>query len=253
MLDTRLFKPLPGAERRRIADDFIAFALRRDGTPDVRRRTLEHREEFFRELSARPRPVWDGERIDQQSFSEWHRGSRRLREASPLTSWLVRVARANEGEGWGVNYLLDRGGFDGLGRGGKLQPRDFADLEEVYHTRILHEVVSLFGLEYELRVPPLPVQQSVKLMARLPRRASYMLLLAGELMGTVAFAFMAKEGDRLLAGHPEMGARVQELLDEILIDEVGHVTFLLGSMNGWQLATIRRLALLYAAWSRRSY
>lgn len=253
MLDTRLFKPLPAAARRRIADDFTAFALSRDGAPDVRRRTLENREAFFRELATKPRPAWTGEHIDQQKFSEWHRGERSLREASPLAAWLVRVARANEGEGWGVNYLLDRGGFDGLGKAGRLQPRDFADLEEVYHTRILHEVVSLFGLEYELRTPPLPVQQSVKLMARLPRRASYMLLLAGELMGTVAFAFMAKEGERLLAAHPEFAARVRELLDEILVDEVGHVTFLLGSMNGWQLATIRRLALLYAAWSRRSY
>jgi hypothetical protein len=253
MLDTRLFKPLPSAARRRIADDFIAFALERDGTPDVGRRTLEHREAFFRALTARPRQPWSGERIDQQSFGEWHRGSRPLREAPPLTAWLVRVARANEGEGWGVNYLLDRGGFDGLGKGGRLRPRDFADLEEVYHTRILHEVVGLFGLDYELRTPPLPVQQSVKLMSRLPRRASYMLLLAGELMGTVAFAHMAREGERLLGGHAELGARVRELLDEILVDEVGHVTFLLGSMNGWQLATIRRLALLYAAWSRRSY
>jgi hypothetical protein len=42
-------------------------------------------------------------------------------------------------------------------------------------------------------------------------------------------------------------------MDEILVDEIGHVTFLLGSMNGWQLGTIRHLALLYAAWSRRSY
>jgi hypothetical protein len=72
-------------------------------------------------------------------------------------------------------------------------------------------------------------------------------------MGTVAFAHMAKMGDRLLATHPEIAARVRELMDEILIDEVGHVTFLLGSMRGWQLATIRSLALGYAAWSRRSY
>jgi hypothetical protein len=253
MLDARLFTPLPDGERHRIADDFIAFALNRDGAPDVRARTLARREAFFRQLGERARPAWNGEAIDQGEFSDWHRGARPLREAPPLAQWLVRVARANEGEGWGVNYLLDRGGFDGLGQGGKLQPRDFADLEEVYHTRILHEVVRLFGLEYELREPPVPVQQSVKLMARLPRRASYMLLLAGELMGTVAFAHMAKEGERLLAAHAEVASRVRELLDEILVDEVGHVTFLLGSMNGWQLGMIRRLALLYAAWSRRSY
>jgi len=253
MLDARLFMPLPAAQRRRIADDFIAFALERDGEPDVRRRTLQRRELFFNALAAQPTPRWDGPPVDPVEFARWHRGTTSLAEAPPLLAWLVKVARANEGEGWGVDYLLDRGGFDGLGRGGRLQPRDFADLEETYHTRIMREVVRLFGIEYELRTPPRVLQQSVKLMARLPRQASYMLLLAGELMGTVAFGHMARRGDELLAGHPAVCERVRALLDEILIDEVGHVTFLLGSMRGWQLALIQRLAFLYAESSRRGY
>lgn len=253
MLDPRLFTPLPAEQRRRIADDFVAFALRRDGTPDLRTRSLANRERFFERLRDAPAPRWDGPPIDQSEFTRWHRSAASLSEAPPLIAWLVKVARANEGEGWGVDYLLDRGGFDGLGAGGTLQPRDFADLEETYHTRIMREVVSLFGLDYTLRTPPWPIQQSVKLMARLPRQASYMLLLAGELMGTVAFAQLARQGDELLEEHPALAARVRELFDEILVDEVGHVTFLLGSMRGWQLALIRRLALLYAASSRRSY
>lgn len=252
MLDARLFLPLPPAQRRRIADDFIAFALTRDGEPDVQRRTLARREAFFAALASQPAPRWDGAPIDPAEFARWHRGSGSLADAPPLVAWLVKVARANEGEGWGVDYLLDRGGFDGLDAH-RLQPRDFADLEETYHTRIMREIVQLFGLDYELRTPPWAIQQSVKLMAHLPRQASYMLLLAGELMGTVAFAAMARQGEALLADHPALWARVRDLLDEILIDEVGHVTFLLGSMRGWQLAVIQRLALAYAASSRRSY
>jgi hypothetical protein len=253
MPDPRLFTPLPAAQRRRIADDFIAFALARDGDPDVRQRTLARREAFFGRFAEEPTPRWDGPPVDPAEFRRWHRGTRPLNEAPPLISWLVKVARANEGEGWGVDYLLDRGGFDGLGSGGHLQPRDFADLEETYHTRIMREVVRLFGVDYALRTPPWVVQQSVKLMAHLPRQASYMLLLAGEIMGTVAFAHMARQGEALLAAHPAINERVQTLLDEILIDEVGHVTFLLGSMRGWQLAAIQRLALLYAESSRRGY
>jgi hypothetical protein len=80
-----------------------------------------------------------------------------------------------------------------------------------------------------------------------------MLLLAGELTGTVAFAHLARQGEALLAGQPDLQARVRLLLDEILIDEVGHVTFLLGSMRGWQLRVIQRLALLFGATSRRGY
>lgn len=253
MLDARLFTPLPEAARQRIAADFVAFALRRDGAPDLRTRSLAHREAFFAGLRTMPAPRWDGPPLDPAEFARWHRGTRPLGEAPPLIGWLVKVARANEGEGWGVDYLLDRGGFDGLGAGGTLQPRDFADLEETYHTRIMREIVGLFGLDYALRTPPRVIQQSVKLMAHLPRQASYMLLLAGELMGTVAFAQLARQGEALLADHPAVAARVRELLDEILVDEVGHVTFLLGSMRGWQLAVIRRLALLYAESSRRGY
>lgn len=254
MMDPRLFTPLPAEERSRIADDYVAFALGRDGQPDVARRTLERREEFFREFGARAKPRWDGEPIDQVEFTRFQSGGRPLREASPLVNWLVQVSRANEGENWGVNYLLDRGGFDGLGRGGqKLQPRDFADLEETYHTRIMASVVRLFGIDYQLREPPRILQQSVKLMAVVPQRASYMLLLAGELMGTIAFHRMAERGQRLLASRPELASLVRELLDEIMVDEIGHVTFLLGSMNGWQLGVIRGLSKLYHRVSSLSY
>jgi hypothetical protein len=168
--------------------------------------------------------------------------------------WLVGVARANEGEEWGVDYLLDRGGFQGLGRDGRgLKPRDFADLEETYHTRIFREIVRMFGLEFTLRPPPRPVQQSVKLMAHIPERLSFLLLAAGELMGTVAFLVLAARGERVLAADPAVRDRVRDLLDEILIDEVGHVTYLLGSMTGFELALIRRLALLYLMSTRRGY
>src|SRR5262249_37600719 len=221
MLDPRLFTPLPAEQRRRVADAFIAFVLGRDGEPDVRRRTLGRREAFFSSLAAQPAPRWDGPRVDPDEFGRWHRGNQSLADAPPLIAWLVKVARANEGEGWGVAYLLDGGGLDGLGSGGRLQPRDFADLEETYHTRIMREVVRLFGIEYELRIPPRVLQQSVKLMARLPRQASYMLLLAGELMGTIALAALAGHGGKLLPAHPAGCERGRDVPGEDLDPEVG--------------------------------
>jgi hypothetical protein len=224
MLDPRLFTPLPPAERRALGERYLAFVRERDGEPDLAHRTLARREAWFDRLRASVPPAWTGERIDPAAFRQWHVGERALRDASPLVVWLVAIARANEGEEWGVDYLLDRGGFQGLGKHGRLEPRDFADLEETYHTRIFKEIVALFGLEFELRPPPAPIQQSVKLMAHMPRGASYMLLLAGELMGTVAFAHLARQGEALLADDPAICARVRDLLDEILVDEVGHVT-----------------------------
>jgi hypothetical protein len=253
MLDPRLFTPLPAAERRALGDDYLAFVRERDGEPDLGRRTLARREAWFERLRSEPPPPWTGEPIDPAAFKQWHLGRRPLRDASPLANWLVAIARANEGEEWGVDYLLDRGGFQGLGKDGRLKPRDFADLEETYHTRIFKEIVRLFGLDFELREPPGPIQHSVKLMAHLPESLSFMLLAAGELMGTVAFLELAQRAERLLAGHPEVLSRVRELLDEILVDEVGHVTYLLGSMGPVRLALVRQTAKAYQGYTRRSY
>jgi len=253
MLDPRLFTPLPRAERRALGEAYLDFVRRRDGEPDLTQRTLARREAWFTELVRTPLPEWTGERIDPQAFRRWHLGERRLSDASPLTNWLVAIARANEGEEWGVDYLLDRGGFQGLGRTGRLQPRDFADLEETYHTRIFREIVRLFGLDFELRDPPRPIQQSVKLMAVLPEPLSFMLLAAGELMGTVAFLELAARAERLMKDHPIVLARVRDLLDEILIDEVGHVTYLLGSMGGLRLRFVQATAKAYQRYTRRSY
>jgi hypothetical protein len=254
VLDARLFTPLPRALRRALGDDYLAFVRERDGEPDLARRTLSRRESWFQTLAASPAPRWQGEAVDPVAWGEWHRGERPLREATPLMVWLVAMARANEGEEWGVDYLLDRGGFQGLGRDGRgLKPRDFADLEETYHTRIFREIVRMFGLEFTLRPPPRPVQQSVKLMAHIPERLSFLLLAAGELMGTVAFLELAVRGERVLAVDPAVRDRVRDLLDEILVDEVGHVTYLLGSMTGFELGLIRRLAVLYLMTTRRGY
>lgn len=253
MLDERLFTALPAAARRALGERYLAFVRERDGEPDLAHRTLARRESWFTALRAKPAPVFGGERIDAAAFKEWHLGNRPLRDASPLVVWLVGIARANEGEEWGVDYLLDRGGFQGLGKHGTLQPRDFADLEETYHTRIFKEIVALFGLEFELRPPPAPIQQSVKLMAYLPESLSFTLLAAGELMGTVAFLELAERAEKLLKDEPAILTRVRELLDEILIDEVGHVTYLLGSMGPARLSVVRATAKAYQRFTRRSY
>ena len=42
-------------------------------------------------------------------------------------------------------------------------------------------------------------------------------------------------------------------MDEILIDEIGHVTYLLGTMAGWQLALVRQIATGYQTYLHRGY
>jgi hypothetical protein len=79
-------------------------------------------------------------------------------------------------------------------------------------------------------------------MAYLPESLSFTLLAAGELMGTIAFLELAERAERLLRDEPAVLARIRDLLDEILIDEVGHVTYLLGSMGPARLSVVRATA-----------
>jgi hypothetical protein len=72
-------------------------------------------------------------------------------------------------------------------------------------------------------------------------------------MGTVAFLELAERAERLLKDHPVILARIRDLLDEILIDEVGHVTYLLGSMGPARLSVVRATARAYQRFTRRSY
>jgi hypothetical protein len=163
------------------------------------------------------------------------------------------VARANEGEGWGVDYLLDRGGFDGLGAGGALLPRDFADLEETYHTRIMREIVQLFGAR--LRAAHAAVADPAVGEAHGPPAARCLVHAAagGRADGNGRVRASGAPG-RGAPGRPSghLRARARPVRRDPR-RRGGHVTFLLGSMRGWQLAVIRQLALLYAASSRRSY
>jgi hypothetical protein len=72
-------------------------------------------------------------------------------------------------------------------------------------------------------------------------------------MGTIAFLEIAERAERLLRDEPAVLARIRDLLDEILIDEVGHVTYLLGSMGPARLSVVRATAKAYQRYTRNSY
>jgi hypothetical protein len=57
----------------------------------------------------------------------------------------------------------------------------------------------------------------------------------------------------LLAGHPALLAASATCSTRSLIDEVGHVTYLLGSMGPARLSVVRATAKAYQRFTRRSY
>lgn len=236
-----LFISLPPAQRRKVAQDFIAFSLARDGEPDFIGRTLAKREarasareEEWRELHAQkpmPQPEFDSYFADRTTIP-----------TDPLVAWLISLARANEGEAWGVDYLLKRTAVHSA-TDSTWTPtaRDIADLEEVYHSRTLAQLVGLFGgLQFSGREPAPLVAVLIRVMALMPQAIRHVLLLSGEIIGAIVFLDMSNHGRSLIEDKPhELTNAVGELLDEILADEIGHVTSLLASMNELQMRAVK--------------
>jgi hypothetical protein len=235
------FRALSDAERARHLDAYTRFLEQRDGTIDLVHRTLSQREIFFRDLE-RQRVVWKGG-IDVEGF--WQRF---LGTAKPpidaRTRWLVALAKANEGESYGVDLELKR-----------LARRNHADvdrreiyllLEELYHSRILAEACRTCGFELKLQPPRWSMRWLIRLIQVLPEWARWVPVLCGEVLGSTVFMLL-RDNCNLFAADPAVEARLHSLLSEICLDEVLHVAYLRARLGPRSLRASRALLPLVVA------
>lgn len=150
----------------------------------------------------------------------------------PLALWMAIAATANEGEKFSVERIIDS-------RQGTTDPEDpmtYVEIEEIYHTRLLIQTVSTLGVPYEMKVPPLFVRVLTMGIILLPKPLEYMVVFFAEVIGTTLFAALAERARSLVDPQSPVGARVISLVEEILIDEIGHVTYArahLGPVRLW--------------------
>ena len=201
-------------------EGYRAFLVRRDGDADLLHRRLASREEFFSALEADP--VRSSYPIDRQVFL---RNLRRRRPEPGLDAkmlFLLATAKLNQAERFGVDL------GDTYGRiGGADQPpeRVYLALEEHYHTRLLAYVLDMFGLPFQVVVPPLVMRQFVKINVFLPERIGFGFVGAAEMAGCIMFDELRRVGVELFADEPDVAARIERLYTEILTDEIGHVGY----------------------------
>ena len=195
---------------------YLAFLRRRDGEASLARRRLAAREAFFDRLAREP--VRSACAIDAATF---RRNLVRRRPEAGLdrrTLWLLATAKTNQAERFavGVAELY-----------GKVNADDEivirVSLQEHYHTRILADVVALFGLDVVPTPPARLVRVFVRLLLALPERWRLPIAGASEMVGCILFRALRDEGTVLFADEPPVAARIQLLYDEILADELGHV------------------------------
>jgi hypothetical protein len=200
-------------------DRYLAHLEARDGSADPDRHVLERREAALQALASSP--LRSARAVDPAAFL------RNLARRDPEPGldetmlWLLATAKANQAERFAVGLAELHGLLD------VADPvRVHISLQEVYHTRLLADVVSLFGVTVRPRPPAWPVRTFIKQLLALPERWQLPLSGAAEMAGCVLFRALRDRGVALVAAEPTVAARIRLLYDQILTDEIGHVGYI---------------------------
>jgi len=242
---TDLFTPMDATERATSTRDYVARMRERDGLPDPVHRTLEKRERFFHdEVEARP-VRWSGDAVvDPEVFRrnlDLHVPETGLDER---TLWALASAKINRGERYGVELSMKKAGPSAIHPD---DPHAYQELQELYHTRILQDVVETLGLEMSMSPPRASLKLLIGAMTSLPKPMGNVLIFVAELVGATVFGMMLAKARALFAEQPTVLARIEALLGQILTDEVGHVRLMRASLGpvgltvaGWLVGPVAR-------------
>ena len=196
------------------------FLVRRDGDADLLHRRLGSREKFFSALETKP--VQSSHPIDRDMFQSNLRRRRPEPDVDPKMLFLLATAKLNQAERFGVD-LGDT--YGRIGGEDQAPERIYLALEEHYHTRLLAYVLDMFGLPFQVVVPPLVMRQFVKMEVFLPERFGFPFVGAAEMAGCIMFDELRRIGVELFADEPDVAERIHLLYTEILTDEIGHVGY----------------------------
>jgi len=203
------------------------FLLRTEGRANVLKYTLENREKYFEELEKHP--IRSKYQPDKEAFKQALFSRKTDPTRDRKLQWLIATAKLNQSERFGVGlgeaYGKDQ---DKLDTQSELL---YVQLQEHYHTRILAEVVDMFGLKMPMVPPTFMMRQMVKFFVAVPHDKTLIMVAASEMVGCNLFGAMRDEGIRLFADEPEVAARIESLYNEIFADEIGHVGFIAAKLG----------------------
>jgi len=218
------------------------FLQRTEGVADPVRFQLAARERLFADLEA-TRPT-ARHAADREVFVRNLYATRPEPGLDRRMLWLLATAKLNQAERFGVELgELYEKDHDKL----ETEPeRVYVALQEHYHSRILADVVAMFGLPYPTVRPRFALRTTIRLFVALPHEWTLPLVGAAEVVGCVLFRAMRDEGVRLFADDPAVAERIARLYGEILADEVGHVGFIAAKLSPRWRAVTRFLAREFA-------
>ena len=213
---------------------YLEFLAARDGDADPLRHRLSKREAFFENLARSP--VSSFALIDRVTYLRNMARRRPEQGLEPRMLWIMATAKANQAERFGVGLT------ELLGRVNTEDPAGLhVTLQEAYHTRILADIVAMFGLPVPMRPPRLLVRLMIHMMVSAPEHLTLPLVGASEMVGCVLFGLLRDKGMELFAEEPAVAARIELLFNEILADEIGHVGFIAARLGERGRSAMRRL------------
>src|SRR5260370_30540925 len=170
------------------------FLAARDGDADLLSHRLSKREAFFDQLARNP--VRSCEPIDRAAYMRNMARRRPEPGLDPRMLWLLATAKTNQTERFGVGLteLLGRVNADSD------PARLHIMLQETYHTRILADVVAVFGLPVHARPPRPFLRLMIRFMVSAPEHWTLPLVGASEMAGCVLFRALRDKGIGLVAG-----------------------------------------------------
>jgi hypothetical protein len=217
-----IFAPLTPNERLAQRQAYLEWSQKRNG--DILGRKLSEREKFFEDLDS-TEVYYEGD-ISAEEYWEAYRITSpqelRQKKFSRFVLFLVLVSYLNIAEKFTIDRALEKERFQ---YGTPTDPMEFIKREEDYHSRILMYIMQVFKISLNIQDPKGIFKWSLLAIAKLPLWLVGMFVFLGEIVAVVLFVKLRELATELIGTSSPAAVRVRALIDEIMIDEVGHMAF----------------------------
>ncbi len=240
---TSFYDPIDESHRQALLEKYIDFLNTRNGGIDANSGTLPHRETSLNQMNA-SELRFRGQ-INQNVFSQLNaRFEANAPGLTPEMLLLLAFCKINAGEAYGVEVLrpvytrrIDQE------TQALLQVSLYALEEEQYHTRILVGAARHFDIQVPATyTPKLALKILIHSMVYTPKNLFHPILFGAEVSGIYMFNWLMLALKKYIPNQPELVEALEQRLIEIMIDEVGHITFNRLVMGNSQRALGRFLA-----------
>ncbi len=238
-----VFSPLSLDARREQRLAYRDFLEARDGAVDAERRTLSRREESMQRYLT---PASCARELDQVLFEEQYARYDPRREMSREMLLLLALVKINAAEAYGVERMIEPLMARVLRESDDLEL--ILTIEEDYHTKILLSTSGLYGMTVTAPYRPrASLRALIGAMASVSHTMSRPIVLVAELVGTIYFLDLLRVAREVLHDLPVVRDAVEERLTEVIVDEIGHVSFNRLCLGPLGLAQARMLCPIVAA------